>query len=100
MRTLILTDPREAPSPTGPVDRLFLSLIRDPRDLPFARVQALNFVVMLVLAAWVFLDFSMFSAAAFFSWYVFQLGPFTLMLHNVCHRKLYRKEVEWQDGVK
>ena len=95
MRRLELTDPTDGPRPTGPLDRFFLTLIHDPRDLQFARLQALNLTVMLGLAAWVFFDFNIFSAAAFFAWYVFQLGPYTLMLHNVCHRRYFRSEVAW-----
>ena len=52
MSTLAFTDPMEAPPPAGALDRFFLKLIRDPRDLPFARVQLLNLTVMLGLVIW------------------------------------------------
>lgn len=95
MQPISFTDPMEAPAPAGAIDRLFLKLIRDPRDLPFARVQVLNSVVMLGLTIWLYADFNILSAVVFLGWYAFQLGPYTLMLHNVCHRAYFRAEYSW-----
>ena len=97
MKSLALTDPRRAPPPSGAFDRFFLRLIRDPRDLPFARVQVLNSVVMLGLILWLYIDFNPWNALLFVGWYGYQLGPYTLMLHNVCHRKYFRSEYGWLD---
>ena len=97
MSTLSFTDPMSAPPPAGDFDRFCLRLIRDPRDLPFARVQALNFAVMLVLVVWLYIDFNIVNALLFVAWYGFQLGPYTLMLHNVSHRKYFRVEYDWLD---
>jgi hypothetical protein len=97
MKPLALTDPRRAPPPSGDFDRFFLRLIRDPRDLPFARVQVLNSVVMLGLVLWLYIDFNLWNSLLFLGWYGYQLGPYTLMLHNVCHRKYFRREYGWLD---
>ena len=99
MSSLTFTDPTTAPPPTGDFDRFFLRLIRDPRDLPFARVQVLNLVVMLALTTWLYIDFNIWNALLFIAWYGRQLGPYTLMLHNVSHRNYFRVEyacLDWQ----
>jgi hypothetical protein len=97
MSSITFTDPTSAPPPGGAFDRFFLKLIRDPRDLPFARVQVMNLVVLLALTIWLYADFRWYNALLFVAWYGFQLGPYTLMLHNVCHRKYFRAEYSWLD---
>ena len=92
---LTLTDPKAAPKPAWFLDHLFLKLIQDPRDLPFARVQLMNFVVLTGLATWLFIDFQWYNALIMFAWYFWQLGPYTLMLHNVSHRKYFKKQHQW-----
>jgi hypothetical protein len=97
MQSLVLVDPTEAPAAKGAFDRFWLKLIRDPRDLPFGRVQVLNLVVMLALAIWMYVDFNIWNALLFLAWYIRQLGPYTLMLHNVSHRPYFKKEYGWLD---
>lgn len=92
MPALSLTDPMVAPAPSIAFDRFWLRLIRDPRDLPFGRVQVVNLAVMLFLVVWLYVDFNVWIALLFLAWYVRQLGPYTLMLHNVCHRPYFRRE--------
>ena len=97
MSSLTFTDPTNAPPPTGDFDRFFLRLIRDPRDLPFARVQVLNLIVMLALTTWLYIDLNIWNSLLFIAWYGRQLGPYTLMLHNVSHRNYFRVEYAWLD---
>lgn len=97
MTTLTFTDPMAAPAPSNAFDRFWLTLIRDPRDLPFGRVQVLNLLVMLVLVTWLYVDFNIWIALLFLAWYIRQLGPYTLMLHNVCHRPYFKREHAWLD---
>jgi hypothetical protein len=74
--SLVLVDPTEAPAPKGAFDRFWLKLIRDPRNLPFGRVQVLSFVVMLALAIWMYIDFNICNALLFLAWHIRQLGPY------------------------
>jgi len=97
MPTLSFTDPTSAPAPSNVFDRFWLKWIRDPRDLPFGRVQVVNLAVMLVLVIWLYVDFNVWIALLFLAWYIRQLGPYTLMLHNVCHRPYFRRECAWMD---
>ncbi len=75
MTTLTFTDPMAAPAPSSAFDRFWLKLIRDPRDLPFGRVQVMNLAVMLVLVIWLYVDFNIWIALLFLAWYIRQLGP-------------------------
>lgn len=95
MTKIHLTDPMFVPEPSGPFGRFAASLIHDHRDVPFMRVQLVNFLVMVGLAVWNYVDLSIWSAAAFLLWYYWQLGPYTLMLHNVSHRRYLKKPYQW-----
>lgn len=106
-----VTDPVYVP-PANPnaFQRFALSLIRDPRDLPFVElsVQCMLFVV----PAGVFLFWPGHVTADGWSWAkwavaivylpVLFLGfvdRFILMLHNTSHRELYKKEHAWMNHI-
>lgn len=86
--------------PHNAVERWFVARLRDPRDLHFVRVSAvLSAVVMSVGAlfalgvlplwlgpVWVLLMFQQMA------------GRFTLMLHAVCHRPLFKREHGWMEA--
>ena len=81
------------------LDRFFLNLIRDERDLPFIYLSLKISFVMLPIgiamyftAGWIFVVL----AIAYFivNNFVFK-GPFGLMLHCTSHRKWFKKEYEW-----
>ncbi len=77
------------------IDRFFLKLINDERDLPF--IYLCLKITFLVVPAAVFLFVNKHIHWAFYVLYlvinlaVF-LGPFVLMLHNTSHRKFFKKE--------
>jgi len=52
---------------------------------------------MLALTIWLYVDFNVFNALLFLAWYIRQLGPYTLMLHNVSHRPFFKQEYGWLD---
>lgn len=94
-----IKDPGYAPkaSPNA-LDRFFISLIRDKRDLPFVYL-CLQITLTLIPSA-VILYLGLLNGWA---WYVhatvhfllcvgYFLGPFTLMLHNTSHREFFKKE--------
>ncbi|MDX2001046.1 MAG: fatty acid desaturase [Chitinophagales bacterium] len=84
------------------IDRFFLKLIRDERDLPFIYLSLRILFITVPIAILLYVP-------GFFSWYIavpylvanslFNLGPFVLMLHNVSHRKLFKKEYEWMNQI-
>ncbi len=93
------TDPvYNAPSRRSALDRFFLRLLNDERDLPFVYLTLkvsytmLPFVAILflpVVNAWIW------GAAAIIYLYLNNVtykGPFGLMLHCTSHRPLYKKK--------
>lgn len=68
-------------------------LIEDRRDLPFVRLSVLLTVLFWPSAIWMSLPgrFHWIHAVVHLVAYVWFLGPFTLMLHNTSHRRLYKK---------
>lgn len=81
------------------LDRFFLGLIRDERDLPFIYLTLRISLIMIPIgwgmyftSGWVFalLAISYFLVNNF----VFK-GPFGLMLHCTSHRKWFKPEFEW-----
>lgn len=100
MKTLsAITDPTfdQAP-PYSPLDRFFLKLIRDERDLPFVYLCLQITLSMLPLAAILYLvsvdGWAWWIAAIGYQYlnnFVFK-GPFGLMLHCTSHRQFFKKE--------
>ena len=99
------TDPRWArPATTTWLDRFFLRRIRDERDLLFVhRATAISLTVwplavgMFLLPPWVtWLLAVPYLAFVFVRWG----AAFTLMLHAVCHRPLFRREhAAWERWI-
>jgi hypothetical protein len=75
-------------------------LIEDRRDIPFVRLSALLSALFWPSAIWMSLPgrFSWIHAAIHIVAYVWFLGPFTLMLHNTSHRRLYKKRFNFMNG--
>ena len=91
------------------LDRFFIPLLNDKRDMAFIRL-ALKITFLVIPAAVVLFVIP----DLYWAWYVAYLlillivflGPYVLMLHNVCHRKLFKKQyaylnkyVPWVLGI-
>lgn len=87
-----------AGSPVTETDRsAFEGLIEDRRDAPFVRLSILLSALLLpsaALLAWPG-QFRWVHAVVHLVAYVWFLGPYTLMLHNTSHRRLYNKRFAW-----
>lgn len=72
---------------------VFERFIEDRRDVPFVRLSILLTVLFWPSAIWMMLPgrFHWIHAVVHLAAYVWFLGPFTLMLHNTSHRRLYKK---------
>lgn len=100
MRTLdqiTITDPTGFPkSEYTFLDKIFLHLLRDTRDLPFMYLLLKITVFMIVPAIAMYLTGGiLWWALAVVYFYLNNLyfkGPFGLMLHCVSHRPLFKKE--------
>lgn len=90
-----LTDPTyHSRDVSGVFDKAILRFINDKRDLPFIYLTVKISLLVLPFAAILFFTESIhwLFYAAYFGLYVFFLGPYVLMLHNTCHRKLFKKQ--------
>ncbi len=98
---LIVTDPTDAgEGPRHAVERWFVARLRDPRDLYFVRLALRMAAVHLPVAVALFLwRPPLWMAPLYFGFLgVTHLGPYTLMLHAVVHRPLFRREAAWLEG--
>lgn len=76
--------------------------MRDKRDMPFIYLCLKIMLVTIPFAIFLFIP-------GCFNWWlgviylvvnmVLFLGPFTLMLHNTCHRKLFKKEYNFLNSI-
>jgi len=91
------------------IDYIFLPLINDKRDMAFIYLSLKITFIIIPLAICLFvitgLHWSLYLAYLLILLIVF-LGPYVLMLHNVCHRKLFKKKynifnryVPWVLGI-
>lgn len=79
-------------------ERALLHFINEKRDLPFAKLIARIHLLVIIPAVLLYLDFwtnwAWWIAAALY-FYISQFyfkGRFGLMLHCICHRKLFKKQ--------
>lgn len=107
---IILTDPMGLKKKkVNFIDQLFIPLINDKRDMGFIYLSLKITFIIIPAAALLFIVPNLYWA-----WYVgyllvlliIFLGPYVLMLHNVCHRKLFKKKfnicnryVPWVLGI-
>ena len=74
---------------------IFLKFLNDKRDIPFIYLSLKITCIIVPFALCLFLSknvhwaFYLIYLALIF---IFFLGPFILMLHNTCHRKLFKKQ--------
>ncbi|MCB0794915.1 MAG: fatty acid desaturase [Flavobacteriales bacterium] len=97
-----LTDPEYTrPARWSAMDRFFLRLIRDERDLPFVHLSLWITFTLVPLGILLFTPLVSgwwWAVAAVAYQYLNNItfkGPFGLMLHCTSHRKLFKKEYEF-----
>jgi fatty acid desaturase len=86
------------PARPGPLDRLALRLLLDPRDLPFIHVMAIVAGVVYPFALYLYLtpDFSAWLGAGYLVPVMLVLfAPVILMHHCSSHRPIFRREHAW-----
>ncbi len=87
------------------LDRFFLKLIRDPRDLPFPYLSLKVFFSLVPLAVLMYLPFVTgwvwwaIAAVYFYINNITYKGPFGLMLHCTTHRPLYKAQYGFLNGL-
>ncbi len=79
------------------IDKFFLAFIRDERDLPFIYVVIKVSITLLPLAVLLYMPFIegwlWWTIAVVFQFFnAKQRAPFGLMMHSICHRRLFKKK--------
>jgi fatty acid desaturase len=99
-----ISDPVFTPTTYNPVDKFWLNLIRDERDLPFVYLTLKITFIMIPLGILLFLPFIQgwvwwLIAVAYFIYnnFVFK-GPFGLMLHCTSHRPWFKEKYNWANN--
>jgi fatty acid desaturase len=106
---ITITDPTpESQRKLGLLGKLFAPLMRDERDMPFIRLTLFLTVVFAGSAIYMFIpgNFRWWMAPIYWGLYIIFLGPFILMLHNVCHNALFKRQynllnkyIPWALGI-
>ncbi len=77
-----------------------LGLIRDPRDLPFVKLSAKMLFGLVPFGLFLFTPWARWwMAPIYFVLLMTMVGPYTLMLHNTSHRRLYSAEHGWMNRI-
>jgi len=94
-----LTDPiYSEKEKTNFVEAFFLKLLNNKRDLPFIYLSLKITCTTVPFALYLFLNRNVHWASYLIYLaliFIFFLGPFILMLHNTCHRKLFKKQYSY-----
>ena len=103
MAELLLTDPVYTKKDRlNPLDRFIMNFIREERDLPFVRLMLKMFLVIVPMAAVMFIPgvFRWWFALIYLpiNW-AFFMPPYILMLHCTSHRVLFKKEYDWMNKI-
>lgn len=98
-----ITDPQGTAKPSGSLDRFFVSLIRDERDLPFIYLTIKITATLLPLAALLFIPgiptwlwWVAAIAYQYFNNVVFK-GPYGLMMHCTSHRAWFKQKYRFMN---
>lgn len=92
---ITITDPTyTAKEKSSIFEGFVLKFINDKRDMPFIYLSLKITFIVLPFALFLFLnkDIHWLFYIAYFGVFMFFLGPYILMLHNTCHRKLFKKK--------
>lgn len=92
-----LSDPSSVHEPRNGVEHWLTSLINDKRDLPVLVKQLITFIIMVAAATVVFVHFAWWTATIYLSLFIILMGPHTITLHLMSHRKFFKHKVAWLD---
>jgi fatty acid desaturase len=88
---IVLSDPTYAAGEARWLERFALRFINDARDLAFLRLMVLLSVTAIPTGVWLFVGgFRPWLAGVHLALVLWFLGPYILMLHNTCHRRLFK----------
>ncbi len=95
MTELAIHDPSVATEPRSAVSRWLATLINDKRDVRVLAMQLLTFIVMVGSATLVYLHFTWWTALLHVVLFIVLMGPHTITLHLMSHRRFFKQKVAW-----
>ena len=99
---ITLNDPVFTEKKLNVFDRFFMRFMNDERDLPFIYLTLGLYAVVLSVGTVLYWPglFTWWVAGPYLLlWVAVLLGPYILMLHNICHRQLFKKEYDWMNRI-
>src|SRR5213080_2832192 len=96
--SLTITDPTtDTKEKKSIFEDLILKFINDKRDLPFIFLSIKITLILVPFALYLFLNTNVhwLLYIVYTGLFIFFMGPYILMLHNTCHRKLFKKEYSY-----
>jgi fatty acid desaturase len=99
VKNITITDPVFQETRPNWLNRFLLKFINDERDLPIARlILKITFsMIPLAAALLVIRPFNIYIAIVYGILFARFFGPYHLMLHNISHRKLFKKQFSFLD---
>ena len=100
--TIEIVDPVFTEKKYNALDRFFISLINDERDLPFIYLCIKLLLVVLPVSIYLFIpgNFNWWIAIGYYLvQLVFLAGPYILMLHNTSHRSFFKKKYSFLNNI-
>jgi fatty acid desaturase len=95
MNELILRDPTVVAQSF--LDKWLASLVNDRRDVRVLRMALLTFLIMVSSTVLVFVHFAWWTALLHMALFIVLMGPHTITLHLMSHRRFFKQKVAWLD---
>ncbi len=92
---LVITDPGVVPTSQTVLTRFLARFVNDKRDVPVLRMMTITFITMLCSTFFVFAHFTWWTVAIHAVLFVFLMGPHTIALHLVSHRRFFQRQYAW-----
>lgn len=67
----------------------------DKRDYPFFRLSLILFIIFIPFSLLIFKNPTLWICIPYLCLFLYFLGPYTLMLHNLCHHKAFNNNGRW-----
>lgn len=99
MIEITLTDPAVQSPPKSGLETKLAELINDKRDLRVLKMQLLTLVLIMASATLVFVHFTWWTALLHVVLFIALMGPHTITLHLMSHRRYFKQKYAWLDNV-
>ena len=100
MKNLNILDPQTSELGYFSFLSFFKNFLNDTRDMVFIKTAFIQFFIIIPMSLFIFFQNPpWWFAVIYWATIIYQLGPFLLMLHLICHRRLFKKKYDWVNKV-